>query len=605
MARLFLRWLRSGWIVLSLWLVCTGASSQAPERLILSTALSAESSAQSFALLPETAVRTVALPDVWARSRPQASGPVWYRMAFDWPAAESPQAEQPARLREPRALWIERACVRPEVSLNGVVLYRAEPVPQQRTALCNETLLLPIPWTLMKAGVNVVDIRLEGGRWGGTLQQHRQPGLSRVELGSMTALHTLATRHQRMQTGLPLAISFALGLTGAFLCFLGLSERRNHYLAYLGGLAVAIAAVMSTHWLLTLPLPAGTLDLALAALAGFSAWMGVQFLLRHAGQRFSWVDRVLPVQALLVPLSVWAAGESLAQALMLAWGVLLSLQVAAAAAVHLLRRWAIRPRDAALMLALLVLILAAEGYGLYAASVLQEDNALWARTVTAAVLVLLMLRLSQQKARAQEVVETNRALLEQRVAEVKAEVENNYRQLAELRVVQVTERERKRIAADLHDDLRLSVRGLTGKPVRLEDALGDWRAEVISRLGQAGIEAVWNMPTEDLPQTLPARTFVQTTRIIREAVNNIIKHSGASQCAVRCNAVDGDFQLVIQDNGKGIAMELDGRLDRGHGLATMKGRAKQLQGQCLFESGPGYGTVVRLTIPLETSAQGS
>jgi signal transduction histidine kinase len=216
------------------------------------------------------------------------------------------------------------------------------------------------------------------------------------------------------------------------------------------------------------------------------------------------------------------------------------------------------------------------------------------------------------------------------VAEVKSEVETNYRQLAELRVVQVTERERKRIAADLHDDLgaklltivhtseseristlarealeemRLSVRGLTGKPVRLEDALGDWRAEVISRLGQAGIEAVWNMPTEELTQTLPARTFVQTTRIIREAVNNIIKHSGASQCAVRCNVADGDFQLVIQDNGKGIAMELDGRLDRGHGLATMKGRAKQLQGQCLFESGPGYGTVVRLTIPLESSGQ--
>jgi two-component system, NarL family, sensor histidine kinase UhpB len=62
---------------------------------------------------------------------------------------------------------------------------------------------------------------------------------------------------------------------------------------------------------------------------------------------------------------------------------------------------------------------------------------------------------------------------------------------------------------------------------------------------------------------------------------------------------DGDFQLVIQDNGKGISVEVDGRLDRGHGLSSMKGRAKQLQGQCLVESGPGYGTVIRLTIPLE------
>jgi signal transduction histidine kinase len=54
----------------------------------------------------------------------------------------------------------------------------------------------------------------------------------------------------------------------------------------------------------------------------------------------------------------------------------------------------------------------------------------------------------------------------------------------------------------------------------------------------------------------------------------------------------------VQDNGKGIPMELDGKLDRGHGMSSMKHRAKQLQGQCLVESGPGYGTVIRLTLPL-------
>lgn len=45
-------------------------------------------------------------------------------------------------------------------------------------------------------------------------------------------------------------------------------------------------------------------------------------------------------------------------------------------------------------------------------------------------------------------------------------------------------------------------------------------------------------------------------------------------------------------------MELDGRLDRGHGMASMKRRAKQLAGQCLVESGPGFGTLIRLTLPL-------
>jgi signal transduction histidine kinase len=48
-------------------------------------------------------------------------------------------------------------------------------------------------------------------------------------------------------------------------------------------------------------------------------------------------------------------------------------------------------------------------------------------------------------------------------------------------------------------------------------------------------------------------------------------------------------------------MELNAKLDRGHGLASMKHRAKQLNGQWLLESGPGLGTIIRLTLPLNTA----
>ena len=91
---------------------------------------------------------------------------------------------------------------------------------------------------------------------------------------------------------------------------------------------------------------------------------------------------------------------------------------------------------------------------------------------------------------------------------------------------------------------------------------------------------------------------MQTTRILREAVNNIIKHSGASHCAVTSEVADGTLMLVLRDDGRGIAPPDEERLDRGHGLTTMKQRARQLQGQCLVESGPGLGTVVRLSIPV-------
>jgi signal transduction histidine kinase len=253
-----------------------------------------------------------------------------------------------------------------------------------------------------------------------------------------------------------------------------------------------------------------------------------------------------------------------------------------------------------------------------------------AQTVPPMILIAVGLRLVQQHGLALKKSESDRATLEARIAQAAAEIESNFRQLSQLKVEQVTERERKRIAADLHDDLgaklltivhtseseristlarealeemRLSVRGLTGRPVVLDDAIADWRAEIVSRLGQAGIESEWNIPLVELPQTLSARAYVQTTRIIRESVSNVIKHSGATRCTVTCAVTEGDFQFVIQDNGGGIPLELDGRLDRGHGMAGMKARAKQLQGQCLVESGPGYGTVIRLTIPLDRAIE--
>ena len=82
------------------------------------------------------------------------------------------------------------------------------------------------------------------------------------------------------------------------------------------------------------------------------------------------------------------------------------------------------------------------------------------------------------------------------------------------------------------EEMRLSVRGLTGRPMVLSDSLADWRSEVVSRLGQAGIECEWRNPSDTIEEPLSSRTYVQTTRIVREAVSNIIKHSSASHVVI-------------------------------------------------------------------------
>ncbi len=586
--------------------------------ITISAALSAESSSPGFP--SDATLRTVSLPDLWPHSRPDGNGPVWYRTSFSGPVGDGSDG-----------LWIvhaERACGQLEAYLNGRLVHTQGPARASQTASCNAAVRIGLPAALLVAGANTLDLRVAGRPLEQLSSWQRAPGLSTLVVGPQRDVDAAVGPAFRLDGGFGPGMSVALALMGAYLMQLGWrSPRRDSHLAYFGALTLGQGAALLPFWMPDLPIDGAVVEFLTASLMPVLAWAAVQFLLRYAGLRVRLADLVMPVQCVLLPLSLLLSGPSAQHTASQLWATILALEVAAAAIMHLSAQWK-SSRAGFWVMSLLLLLIAAGEWMVFFGH--RTSMPLWVSlgsSVLPGILLVVGMRLIQQRGAALESAETNRALIEQRVAEVKAEIEANYRQLSELRVVQVTDRERKRIAADLHDDLgaklltivhtseseristlarealeemRLSVRGLTGKPVRLEDALGDWRAEVIARLGQAGIEAVWTMPTEDLPHTLPARAFVQTTRIIREAVNNIIKHSGASQCAVRCKVADGDFQLVIQDNGKGISVEVDGRLDRGHGLSSMKGRAKQLQGQCLVESGPGYGTVIRLTVPLES-----
>jgi len=413
---------------------------------------------------------------------------------------------------------------------------------------------------------------------------------------------------------------------GCVMVALGWMNRREAYLGYFGWLSIAWALMSARLWWRDPPWDTGVMEFLVCT--GFAPLvaLAVQFLLSYADLRSRLIENALAVQWVMLPATLLLAGPWHLFLLANLWYGLLALEVVAATVLHLFVARRRKRHDfwpmASLLLAVTVIIALSQGvqHGLLPLPTLPLLE--FAMPV---LFIGMATRLLQVFARTLRAAEDGRVDLEGRVQEITAEIERNFAQLAELRVEQVTEKERKRIAADLHDDLgaklltivhtseseristlarealeemRLSVRGLTGKPVRLADALADWRAETVLRLGQANIEADWKGPAEEIEHLLPARAYVQTTRILREAVSNIIKHSGASHCKVRSTVGERDFGLLVQDNGKGIPMELDGKLDRGHGMSSMKHRAKQLQGQCLVESGPGYGTVIRLTLPL-------
>jgi two-component system, NarL family, sensor histidine kinase UhpB len=421
-------------------------------------------------------------------------------------------------------------------------------------------------------------------------------------------------------------LAIVLAVLGAAVLLLDSWNRRSSHLRPFGWLALGWSALSLRSWLGELPLAGGTVEFVVAAAFAPVASAAMLFLLRLAGRRWRQFEKWLLPQCLLMPLTLLLAGPSRLSLASAAWNALLGLELLAVVGQYL---WLTRrqPRvEYWPMAAALVMLVGTLGVEFAVQRAWLAPPAL---DTTQLILTLLAIgmgtRLLGGFSRALQAAELGRRRLEARAIEIATEAERNFTQMADARIEQVTAQERKRIAADLHDDLgaklltivhtsdseristlarealeemRLSVRGLTGKPMQLADALADWRAEVVARLGQANIEIDWRGPAEEVEQTLPARSFVQTTRILRESVSNIIKHSGATSCKVRCAMHDGEFGLIVQDNGRGIPMELDGKLDRGHGMTSMKHRAKQMQGQCLVESAPGYGTVIRLTLPL-------
>jgi signal transduction histidine kinase len=590
------------------------------------SALSAPAASEADTAFPEQAqARTVTLPDNWARSRPGFGGALWYRVRFQ-PLTDLDRDDL-------MALFIEHVCSSMDVYINGQLVHSGgrmvEPLPNN----CNHPQLVTLPSALFSRDANFIDIKVAGYRLAEVGSRQRAGGLGELQIGPQSVLAWRHARQAALQVWAPQAVSATLLLMGSFMFVLGFINRRESHLAYFGALSIGWAIVDARLWLRSVPLlhlGHSAAEFLLCVMLGFITWAVVQFLLRYARTRHRTVDVGLPVQSAMLALTLMLAGPARLYGTASVWYALLALEVAAAALWYLHHQW--RTRSVWLMTVLLVTALLAGTIEFVAQFTgTRPTIAHLAQLAVPVIFVVVGLRLVQQHGRALYQAEQGKAQLELRVREATAEIERNFRQLAEMRVEQVTERERKRIAADLHDDLgaklltivhtseseristlarealeemRLSVRGLTGKPVRLADALGDWRAEVVSRLAQAGIDGDWEAP-EDLPQTLSARAYVQTTRILREATSNIIKHSGANHCSVTAGITDGDFHLTVQDNGNGIAPETEGRLDRGHGLASMKNRAKQLQGQCLVESGPGYGTVIRLTLPLDRAIEGS
>jgi signal transduction histidine kinase len=113
-------------------------------------------------------------------------------------------------------------------------------------------------------------------------------------------------------------------------------------------------------------------------------------------------------------------------------------------------------------------------------------------------------------------------------------------------------------------------------------------------LAPAGIEYLFSHTGVSSEERLDMDFRQNIYRIFREAINNIVKHSGASVVEVTVGRTAGVFSLLIKDNGRG----LNGKQKRaGQGLENMKMRAERLNGNLEIVSSEN-GVTITLTTPI-------
>jgi signal transduction histidine kinase/ligand-binding sensor domain-containing protein len=203
------------------------------------------------------------------------------------------------------------------------------------------------------------------------------------------------------------------------------------------------------------------------------------------------------------------------------------------------------------------------------------------------------------------------------------------------KLLESQERERQRIAAELHDSLgqdlliikNWAVLGLKNgadphkqfgeisetasaainevreiaynlRPFHL-DELGLTKAveSMLERISDASaIEFLWELDSID--GFFPKDAEINFYRIVQECVNNIVKHSGARQAIVTITRGSAGLRFLIRDDGRGFdtASIASKRADQsGFGLAGIGERARILGGKLSIDSGAGGGTTVKLT----------
>ena len=208
------------------------------------------------------------------------------------------------------------------------------------------------------------------------------------------------------------------------------------------------------------------------------------------------------------------------------------------------------------------------------------------------------------------------------------------------KLVLAREDEQRRIARELHDQLgqmltalklKLRTRAIVSSAAETETlGIVDWLLERVRNLSldlrpplldemglvpalefylkdQAAVAGItMELDTKHLDAEPGRETQIACFRVVQEAVTNVLRHAQAQTLNVRLEAIGGDVEVTVRDDGSGFVPEttLAEAVARGHmGIVGIRERVRALGGSFAIESAPGAGTTLRASLPLNPRAE--
>lgn len=566
--------------------------------------------------------RTVSLPDDWDSRWPQYSGAVWYRIDWRHGCGGAPAGQA--------ALAVESIVMAGEIHLNDDLLWRDASLVEPLSRSWNMPRYWRLPQSSVRDGLNTLWIRVTG-------VAGQTPGLGPVHLGEPEALlrdHEMREWRNRTLFLVNLVISATLGALFFFLW--AMQPRQSSHGWY--ALTALFWVLFCANVLAVSPWPFGTTLMAARAntvaltlhIACFCL-----FTWRFAGQSWPRLEKalwfavaVMLAAAIGVPDTAVAAMQRVIVLAVSALFYLNCLQFA----VHAVRS---RDREQMLLAICLVIFLGAALHDLLLVLKLIGGLSLIPYTSVAALAGMSAV-LGLRHARGVRRIERFNHELEISVGRARAELATTLAREHELALANSRLQDRLEIARDLHDGLGGSLVRMTaaveqaGEPLRNRQVLSmlnllrndlrqtidngasadmtppatprEWIAPLRHRYTQLfdelGVAVRWDVPGawDGTPSALQCLAL---TRLIEEALTNVVKHSRARRVGVTLSQpAHGQLELEIEDDGVGFDVDAVRRANLSVGVRSMATRIARVGGALDIASAPGRTRLcARLSLP--------